>query len=115
MKIKVFADTICGWCYIGQTRLLKALKNFKTTKFFFEHAPFQLNPDMPEKGMKRSDYLRYKFGSEEAAKTMYDNMVQEAKREKIKFNLQKIYLNQWSPVSCACERYTIVRIINTNA
>jgi predicted DsbA family dithiol-disulfide isomerase len=90
MKIKVFADTICGWCYIGQTRLLKALKNFKTTEFVLEHAPFQLNPDMPKKGMKRPDYLRYKFGSEEAAKTMYDNMVQEAKKEKIKFNLQKI-------------------------
>ena len=24
MKIKVFADTICGWCYIGHSRLNKA-------------------------------------------------------------------------------------------
>ena len=23
MKIKVFADTICGWCFIGQARLNK--------------------------------------------------------------------------------------------
>ena len=29
MKIKVFADTICGWCYIGHSRLNKALKEFK--------------------------------------------------------------------------------------
>ena len=28
MKIKVFADTICGWCFIGHTRLLKATNRY---------------------------------------------------------------------------------------
>ena len=90
MKIKVFSDTICGWCYIGQTRLLKALKDFKNKTFIFEYAPFQLNPDMSKKGMKRLDYLKYKFGSEEAVKPMYDSMIQEALKENLKFNLEKI-------------------------
>ena len=90
MKIKVFADTICGWCYIGHTRLLQALKNFKDKTFFFEYAPFQLNPDMPKKGIKRQDYLKYKFGSKEAAKSMYDSMVKEALKENLKFNLEEI-------------------------
>ena len=90
MKIKGFSDTICGWCYIGQTRLLKALKDFKNKIFIFEYAPFQLNPDMSKKGMKRLDYLKYKFGSVEAAEPMYDNMVQEAQKENININLQKI-------------------------
>ena len=85
MKIKVFADTICGWCYIGHTRLLQALKNFKDKTFFFESAPFQLNPDMPKKGIKRQDYLKYKFGSKEAAKSMYDSMVKEELKENLKF------------------------------
>ena len=40
MKIKVFADTICGWCFIGQVRLNKALKNFSKTKFEIEHVHF---------------------------------------------------------------------------
>jgi predicted DsbA family dithiol-disulfide isomerase len=92
MNIKFFADTICGWCYIGHSRLLKALKNFKNTSFTFEHAPFQLNPDMPEKGIKREEYLKYKFGSKEAAKPMYDNMVQEALKENLEFNLEKIQI-----------------------
>ena len=92
MNIKFFADTICGWCYIGHSRLLKALKNFKNTSFTFEHAPFQLNPDMPEKGIKREEYLKYKFGSKEAAKPMYDNMVQEALKENLEFNFEKIQI-----------------------
>ena len=90
MKIKVFADTICGWCYIGHTRLLKALKEFKNEPFIFEHIPFQLNPDMPKEGIKRQDYLKYKFGSKEAAKPMYDSMVKEALKENLKFNLEEI-------------------------
>jgi len=90
MKIKVFSDTICGWCYIGQTRLLKAVTNFKNISFDFEHVPFQLNPDMPGEGIKRNDYLEYKFGSKEAAKPMYDSMVKEALKENLKFNLEEI-------------------------
>ena len=92
MRIKVFADTICGWCYIGHTRLLKVLNTFKTTSFIFEHVPFQLNPDMPKKGIKRQDYLKYKFGSKEAAKPMYDNMTQEALKENLRFDLEKIQI-----------------------
>ena len=92
MKIKVFADTICGWCYIGHARLLKVLTSFENTQFVFEHVPFQLNPDMPKKGMNRQDYLKHKFGSKEAAKPMYDNMVKEAQKENLKFNLEKIQI-----------------------
>ncbi len=90
MKIKVFADTICGWCYIGYTRLTKVLKKFENISFDYEHVPFQLNPGMPKEGIKRLDYLKNKFGSKEAAQPMYDNMVQEALKEKLQFNLEKI-------------------------
>ena len=90
MKIKVFADTICGWCYIGHSRLLKAVKAFENIVFDFEHAPFQLNPDMPKQGMSRSDYLKNKFGSKELAQPMYDNMIAEADKEDLKFKLGNI-------------------------
>jgi len=60
MKIKVFADTICGWCFIGQVRLNKALKNFPKTKFEIEHIPFQLNTDMPKRGNCKKQVLRNK-------------------------------------------------------
>ena len=90
MKIKVFADTICGWCYIGHSRLLKEVRTFENIVFDFEHAPFQLNPDMPKQGMSRSDYLKNKFGSKELAQPMYDNMIAEADKEDLKFKLGNI-------------------------
>src|SRR5210317_1505259 len=90
MKIKVFADTICGWCYIGHSRLNKALEQFKDIKFEIEHKPFQLNPDMPKNGIERSRYLEIKFGSKENAQPMYDRMVEEANKEGLNFNLESI-------------------------
>ena len=90
MKIKVFADTICGWCFIGQARLNNALKNFPETKFEIEHVPFQLNPDMPKEGIERSKYLEIKFGGKEFAQPMYDQMINEAKKEALNFNLNNI-------------------------
>ena len=90
MKIKVFADTICGWCYIGHSRLMKAIGTFENVVFNFEHAPFQLNPDMPKEGMNRLDYLKYKFGSKELAQPMYDNMNTEAIKEDLKLKLDNI-------------------------
>ena len=90
MKIKVFADTICGWCFIGQTKLNKALKNFPKTTFEIEHVPFQLNPDIPKDGIERSKYLEIKFGGKEFAQPMYDRMTEEANKEGLKFNLDNI-------------------------
>ena len=90
MKIKAFADTICGWCFIGQTKLNKALKSFPETKFKIEHAPFQLNPDMPKEGIERSKYLEIKFGGKKFAQPMYDRMTEEANKEGLSFNLNHI-------------------------
>ena len=90
MKIKVFADTICGWCFIGQARLNNALKNFPKIRIEIEHVPFQLNPDMPKEGIERSKYLEIKFGGKEFAQPMYDQMTNEAKKEGLNFNLNNI-------------------------
>ena len=90
MIIKIFADTICGWCFIGQTKLNKTLKNFPKTKFEIEHVPFQLNPDMPKEGIERDQYLKIKFGGKEFAQPMYDRMTEEANKEGLNFNLNNI-------------------------
>ena len=90
MKINVFADTICGWCFIGHTNLNSALKKFPNVKFDIHHVPFQLNPDMPTEGISREKYLEIKFGGKDFAAPMYENMQLKAKESGINFNLEKI-------------------------
>ena len=79
-----------GGVLLVRVRLNKALKNFPETKFEIEHVPFQLNPDMPKEGIERSKYLEIKFGGKEFAQPMYDQMTNEAKKEDLNFNLDKI-------------------------
>ena len=90
MKINVFADTICGWCFIGHTNLNDALKKFPNFKFDVHHTPFQLNPDMPTEGISRDKYLEIKFGGKDYAASMYENMKLKAKESGLDFNFEKI-------------------------
>tara|TARA_B100000963_G_scaffold323915_1_gene309050 strand:- start:114 stop:731 length:618 start_codon:yes stop_codon:yes gene_type:complete len=90
MKINVFADTICGWCFIGHTNLKEALKKFPNLKFDVHHTPFQLNPDMPTEGISRDKYLEIKFGGKDYAASMYENMKLKAKESGLHFNFEKI-------------------------
>ena len=90
MKINFFADTICGWCFIGHANLNNALKKFPNIKFDIHHVPFQLNPDMPAEGISREKYLEIKFGGKEFATPMYENMRLKAKESGVNFNLEKI-------------------------
>ena len=90
MKINIFADTICGWCFIGHTNLNNAIKKFPDTKFEISHTPFQLNPEMPADGISRDKYLQIKFGGKDYATPMYENMKLKAQEAGVIFNLDKI-------------------------
>ncbi|KRO56108.1 MAG: dithiol-disulfide isomerase [Pelagibacteraceae bacterium BACL5 MAG-121015-bin10] len=90
MNINFFADTICGWCFIGHRNLNSALKKFPKIKFKIKHIPFQLNPDMPAEGILREKYLDIKFGGRNNAVPMYENMRIKAKESGIILNLDKI-------------------------
>ena len=90
MKINIFADTICGWCFIGHTNLNNAVKKFPEIKFEISHTPFQLNPEIPAGGISRDKYLQLKFGGKDYAASMYENMRLKAKEAGIIFNLDKI-------------------------
>ena len=90
MNIKFYSDTICGWCFIGHSRLKKAISSFSKINFNIEHVPFQLNPDMPLQGIDRRDYLNLKFGGPENAQQMYDHMTSQAQTENLNFNLNLI-------------------------
>ncbi|MEQ9261485.1 MAG: DsbA family oxidoreductase [Roseovarius sp.] len=78
VKLDIISDPICPWCYIGKTLLDQALAERPGHPFEIEWHPFQLNPDMPEEGMDRRDYLERKFGGKEGAVRAYAPVVERA-------------------------------------
>ena len=81
IELDIFSDTVCPWCYIGKKRLEKAIEKHSHLEIKQTWRPFQLNPGMPPDGMDRQEYLVSKFGSADAAKTIYDNIFEEGKKE----------------------------------
>jgi predicted DsbA family dithiol-disulfide isomerase len=62
VRLDIFSDPVCPWCYIGKGLLDRALEGKPEHPFTIEWHPFQLNPDMPPEGADRAEYLTARFG-----------------------------------------------------
>lgn len=90
IRLDIFSDPICPWCYIGKSRLDRALEARPDHPFKIEWHPFQLNPDMPKNGMDRRAYLETKFGGQEGAVKAYLPVATEAEASGLEINLEGI-------------------------
>ena len=79
VRLDIFSDPVCPWCYIGKGLLDRALEGKPEHPFTIEWHPFQLNPDMPPEGVDRAPYLEAKFGGPDRATQIYAR-VKEAAR-----------------------------------
>jgi predicted DsbA family dithiol-disulfide isomerase len=88
VKIEIWSDVVCPWCYIGKRRLESALREF-------EHADgveiawrsFQLNPDAPDRAVPTRDYLVRRFGPQ--AEAMTARVADLARAEGLELNFDR--------------------------
>ena len=90
IKIDIISDTVCPWCSIGKKRLDKAIEEYKDQNFDINWHAFQLNPTMPKEGVDRQLYLSTKFGGEERAISIYNQIKNAGQSSNILFNFDKI-------------------------
>ena len=88
VNIKVIADVICPWCFIGCSHLNKSMLKRNKIKFKIDWQSYYLNPSMPYLGMDRKKYLENKFGNQ--ANIVESQIINIANHSKIKINLEKI-------------------------
>ena len=62
IRLDIFSDPVCPWCYLGKANLDRALEAHPDHPFQIEWHPFQLNPDMPAEGVDKREYLLARFG-----------------------------------------------------
>ncbi|MGQ7243537.1 DsbA family oxidoreductase [Salinicola sp. V024] len=71
LHIRIASDFICPWCFIGERRLMAALRDLpESTDVSIEWLPFELNPDMQPEGIDRKIYRSLKFGSWERSQLL---------------------------------------------
>ncbi|MBU2890440.1 DsbA family oxidoreductase [Celeribacter halophilus] len=90
ITLDIFHDPICPWCYIGKTRLDRALEARPDHPFAIQWHPFQLNPTMPKEGMDRLAYLESKFHGTEGALKAYKPIIDVMHKELPQADLGKI-------------------------
>jgi predicted DsbA family dithiol-disulfide isomerase len=68
MRIDVYSDTVCPWCFLGKRRLELAVASRPQYDTQIRWRPFELNPEVPIDGVPRAAFLASRgIGAERAA------------------------------------------------
>ena len=65
MRIDIYSDTVCPWCYLGKRRFELAVAARPQYEPRVTWRPFELNPDLPAEGVDREAYLAGRIGAPE--------------------------------------------------
>ena len=92
MKIEIWSDVLCPFCYIGKRNFETALEQFAyKNDIEVIWKSFQLDPEMPEVASESYlDYLVKRKGmSADQVKGMLDNVTHTAKQAGLEYHLEK--------------------------
>jgi predicted DsbA family dithiol-disulfide isomerase len=88
MRIEIWADVVCPWCYIGKRRLQTALAARGLEDVEVVHRAFQLDPTASTVAEPTVDHLAAKYGvSREEALAMMANVTEVAAAEGLDYRL----------------------------
>ncbi|MEV4560429.1 DsbA family oxidoreductase [Kitasatospora sp. NPDC049285] len=68
MKVEIYSDIACPWCYVGKRRFEQALARFEGkdgVEVVFR--PYQLVPDAPEQARPHREWLAERYGPQSVA------------------------------------------------
>ena len=89
MKVEIWSDVVCPWCYIGKRRFESALARFEH-EFEVVWRSFELDPEAPVRRGPTLEHLARKYGiTEEQAAGMHERMTVLAAAEGIEFHLDE--------------------------
>jgi predicted DsbA family dithiol-disulfide isomerase len=93
MKVEIWSDIMCPFCYIGKRHFEEALKQFpEADKIEIEWHSFQLDPGLPKPASDQNvyEYLAQRKGmSVEQSKAMHKNVEQMALAAGLNYNFDK--------------------------
>jgi predicted DsbA family dithiol-disulfide isomerase len=89
MKVEIFSDVVCPWCYIGHVRFARAAERFRAKGGTLDVTmrPFQLDPDASSSGEPLIPALERKFGPN--ARQMTGRVIEAAAGEGLEMDYDK--------------------------
>jgi predicted DsbA family dithiol-disulfide isomerase len=90
MRIDIYSDTVCPWCYLGKRRFELAVAARPQYEPRVTWRPFELNPDIPAEGVDRAGYLAAKFGTPEQVAEAHAELERQGEASGIEFRFDLI-------------------------
>jgi predicted DsbA family dithiol-disulfide isomerase len=90
MRIDIYSDTVCPWCFLGKRRFELALAQRPYLEPRVAWRPFELNPDMPWEGVDRAAYLTAKVGGPDRVAAVEEALTQQGEAIGVRFRFDLI-------------------------
>ena len=90
MKIEIFSDIICPWCFIGKQRLDRVLATEAGEGIELRWRPYLLYPNLPEDGVDRAERLRQRYGEDADPGRIPERIRMEAEGEALSLRFDLI-------------------------
>lgn len=97
IKIEIWSDIMCPFCYIGKRKLERAMATYKNASHFeIEWKSYQLDPDLKKEtyaadGLDTYDRVAQKYGRDRAwALEMHQSITEQAKAIGLTYNFDKV-------------------------
>jgi predicted DsbA family dithiol-disulfide isomerase len=90
MRIDIFSDTVCPWCYLGKRRFELALAARPQYEPRVTWRPFELNPDMPIEGLDYAAFIAAKMADDPTLAERHAELVRLGEASGIKFRFDLI-------------------------
>jgi predicted DsbA family dithiol-disulfide isomerase len=90
MRIDIYSDTVCPWCYLGKRRFELAMAARPQYEPRVTWRPFELNPDLPVEGVDRATYLTARLGTPERVAEAHAELTRQGAAGGIAFRFDLI-------------------------
>src|SRR3979411_1096661 len=90
MRIDIYSDTVCPWCYLGKRRFELAVAARPQYWPRGPGGPLGLTPDIPADGVDRAGYLAAKIGTPEQVAEAHAELKRQGAASGIEFRFDLI-------------------------
>ncbi len=90
MRIDIYSDTVCPWCYLGKRRFELSLAARPQYEPRVTWRPYELNPDLPAEGVDRAAYLTARLGDSDRVALAHAELTLQGEASGIDFRFDLI-------------------------
>jgi predicted DsbA family dithiol-disulfide isomerase len=90
MRIDIFSDTVCPWCYLGKRRFEIALATRPQYEAQVTWRPFELNPEIPLEGVDRAAFMAAKMHDQDLLAESHAELTRLGEASGIQFRFDLI-------------------------